>query len=134
MTNTVFFLVDDTSKEKTYGWTININKVLHNINRLPKDWRLNEFKDNLSSSAKGSTYFMAAGRYLIFLTISKNKDKGAMAFFDTNNDDNFAIDLSKYLEKEHWRTEFIRQHFLHKPFYADNYNLAELSTETFLFN
>ena len=134
MINTVTFLVDDTSKENTYGWTMNINKVLHNIDRLPKDWRLNEFKDNLDSSDKGSTYFMAAGRYLIFLTISKSKDKGAMAFFDTNNDDDFAIDLSKYLEKENWRTEFIRQHFLHKSFYADNYNLAELSTDNFLFN
>ena len=134
MTNTVTFLVDDTSKDKEYGWTTNINKVLHNINRLPKDWRLNEFKDNLASSDNGSTYFMAVGRYLVFQTISKNKDKGEMAFFDTNNDDDFAIDLSKYLEKEHWRTEFIRQHFLNKPFYADNYNLAELSTGNFLFN
>lgn len=134
MTKTVIFLVDNTSKDKEYGWTTNIHKVLHNIDRLPKDWKLNEFKDSLASSDKGSTYFMAAGRYLVFLTISKAKDKGAMAFFDTNNDDDFAIDLSKYLEKEHWRTEFIRQHFLHKPFYFDDYNLVELSTEIFLFN
>ena len=134
MTNTVTFLVDDTSKDFTYGWTMNINKVLHNIDRLPKDWRLNEFKDNLTSSDKGSTYFVAVGRYIIFLAISKNKDKGSMAFFDTNSDDDFAIDISKHLEKEIWRTEFIRQHFLNKPFYEVNYNLAELSLESFLFN
>jgi hypothetical protein len=134
MTNTVIFLVDDTSKEKEFGWTINIDKVLHNIERLPKEWRLKEFKTNLETSDNGLTYFMVAGRYLIFLAITKSKDRGSMIFFDTRNDDDFAIDLSMYFEKKHFQTEFIKQHFLNKPFYSDNYNLAELSTENFLFN
>lgn len=132
-TGKIYFIVDELMPEGNYGWTTSITKVIHNIDRFPKDW-VAEFYKELALSDKGPTVFLSSGRYIIFLNLAKGKDSGSMGFFDTKCNDDLAMDLSKNFTKGHQRNEFVKQHFLLKPHYNEDYNLVELTTNFSFYN
>lgn len=132
-TEKIYFIVDEFLADGCCGWTTNISKVVHNIDRFPKDW-VAEFYKELAISDKGLTVFLSSGRYIIFLTIAKDKGSGSIGFFDTKGDDDLAIDMSKNFSKAHQRNEFIKQHFLLKAHYSEDYDLVELTTDFSFYN
>lgn len=129
----VIFIVDQLENDECLGFTNDITKINHNLERLPKDF-LPTFWRELEQSNDGLTLILSLGRYICIIAMAKNKSKGSLYFFDTQQKDDLAKKICENLNSEPQKIEFMNQHFRLQPFYEEHYNDVVLSKEKSIFN
>ena len=129
-------LVSELNDDKTFGKTDKMKTILFNIS--PLKLNLDDFiSKNLSELELDTDHvnlFAICGRYLSYIRIFKNKDKGFMLFFDNKNDDEIAFDNSDYLDDDDFKTHFMPEYEKMKLFYELNYDAVELFLDNGAFN
>lgn len=133
MNNQVIFIVDHIQNEECLGYTCDMTKVNHNLERLPKEF-LPELEKGLAESHNGISLILTVGRYLILLEMAKDKTSGAMTFFDTQQNDTLAKKVSDTFKSRNLQKMFLEQHERLKSYYDQHFDDVKLSMEISLFN
>ena len=109
-----------------FGETTEMRHIITNLMVIGLTDTINAELNKLKSKAEYVHTFYGCGRYLCFIKIFKNKDKGVMLFFDNNNDDTIAKKNSTYLADRDFRTYYMRDYKKWKHLFELNYNTGEL--------
>jgi hypothetical protein len=124
-------LVDDLNKTKTYGDTVDIDKIEYNreiLDLIGLDIHLNiQIKTALSDT--GITAVLPVGRYILIYKCSRDETNQYMSFVDHLSKANFR-ELNEKLLANHYSENIVcafeKIHRLLKSSFTDKDNIVEL--------
>lgn len=77
------FLVDDINETKTLAQTFNLEKIEYNFRLIDQSFR-QDFEIAHAFSSSGSKDVLDIGRYIVVVSLRKDKKEGTMTFFDSS--------------------------------------------------
>lgn len=124
------FLVNTLLVNKTIGEANTLNTVMHNLQLIGVDYKNDLLKELEVHNTDPMIQFVACGKYICVIVISKDKSKAQMTFIDTFNDYDRALELGHYLKTITGNSNYIKQFMEEfekmKPVYELNKNACIL--------
>lgn len=98
MTEPIKLYFDKVEANGTHGQTFNVAKIYYNFEKIDKqafDLFINSVADK-----NGSSIMLNAGRFLVVVSLTFDKDQQGMFLFDLGNDEKFAKSISENKPEE----------------------------------
>jgi hypothetical protein len=124
------FLVNTISEDGLTGETDQFETIFHNLTIIG-----HEYKDGLIKMVEETNLpfiiqICICGRFVTYIEIEKDFQKGVMRFYDLKNDNDLALDVAKIVA-DNWFGSYFFKWFMElfeqlKDHYSENYDAAEL--------